>query len=47
MRGHKVGLNGFQPRHHQDSGDEGQSEILGLFDGVIDFLDQDPGRLLA
>src|SRR5579872_1034991 len=43
-RGHKVGLNSFQARHHQNAGYEGQSEVLGLFDRVINFFDQYPGR---
>jgi hypothetical protein len=41
------GLHRFQPRHHEDSGNDSQSEILGLLDGVVNFLDQRAGSILS
>jgi hypothetical protein len=40
-------LDSFQPRHHEDAGNESQPEILGLFDGVVNFLDQGSGSILS
>jgi hypothetical protein len=41
------GLHSFQPRHHEDAGNESQSEILGLFDGIVNFFDQSSGATLS
>lgn len=42
-----VGLNSLQTRHHQDSGDKGQSKILGLLNRVVNFFDQCSGSILS
>jgi hypothetical protein len=33
-------LNHFQPRHPQNAGHQRQPKILGLLDGIVDFLNQ-------